>query len=59
MQALQDAGAYGGAPLLAVQQELLGKQMQSFGKTMALLRDRMCASKPQATHHKHLVLLAV
>lgn len=58
MQALQDADAYGGAPLLAVQQELLGKQMQSFGKAMALLRDRMCASRRQATHHKHLVLLA-
>lgn len=42
LQALQDADAYGGAPLVDVQQELLGKQMQSFGKKMALLRDRMC-----------------
>ena len=46
MQALQDANAYGGGPLLAVQQELLGKQMQSFEALMASLRDRMCAYRP-------------
>jgi hypothetical protein len=48
VQALQDADAYGGAPLVAVQQELLGKQMQSFEKLMTRLRDRMCASTPLA-----------
>ena len=43
MQVIQDADAYGGSQkLLAVQQELLGKQMQSFGVQMARLRDLMC-----------------
>lgn len=42
-QALHDADAYGGSQLLlTAQQELLGKQMQSFERHMARLRDLMC-----------------
>lgn len=42
MQALQDADSYGGSQLLLdAQHELLGKQMQSFERGMARLRDLM------------------
>jgi hypothetical protein len=50
MQVLQDADAYGDSQqLLAVQQDLVGKQMQSFGVQMARLRDLMCAPVAQST----------
>ncbi len=50
-QTLQDARAYGGSMvLLAAQQELLGKQMQSFERHMARLRQLMCVSWPKIPH---------
>jgi hypothetical protein len=51
MQALLDADAYGGSQLLlAMQQELLGKQMQSLELQRARLQDLMCASVLMACH---------
>ncbi len=50
-QTLQDERAYGGSMvLLAAQQELLGKQMQSFERHMARLRQLMCVSWPKIPH---------